>query len=257
MPSPSIDYNKSVRFRFDTVNQVPLPKDAIPLDPTATLSLPTASKYVRAGKYLYNGIGYDLTEEGRYVFFMSNGTHFNVIAINYPYSGMDVYKYMSAVSGEHVHGTGDNHTGYQAISNAGRYRKWQMQCGFIAGMIHWFLPQVGFTTRVVNVSTLETPITGFDDGHIVVETKHGSDWRMWDVTNGVYFLDPVTGAHLSTAQFISQIANGGTFPTKVRLDDSDKYNAQSAGSTCLGTYNDLFTKTDAEKEIWYRRIFQQ
>lgn len=257
MPS-SINYNRSVMFLYDSVNDVPIPMQDIPIAASAVDgAMPTGSKYVRAGRYSYNGVNYDMREEGRYVFFRSNGTHFNVIVINYPYANMDLKKCIAAISGEHVHGTTDNHTGYQSTSNAGRYRKWHMQCGYIAGMIHWFFPLLGHTTRVVNVSTLETPLTGFDDGHVVVETKHGLDWRMWDITNGVFFKDPTTGAHLSTAQFIAQIAGGGTFPTVVRLDGSDKYNAQSAGSTCLGTYHDIFTWTDAQKEAWYRRIFQQ
>jgi hypothetical protein len=121
-------------------------------------------------------------------------------------------------------------------------------------MVAWLMPQLGVQARVLNVKTLQT-LNGYDDGHLILETKHGTEWRMWDMTNGCYFVD-ANGKHLSTAEFMAAIANGGAFPQKVRLDYDNKYTNDCAGILDMGLYWERTLNTDADAEIWYRRIFQ-
>lgn len=230
-----------------TMTDVPVTTGGTPLKLTSPFTL--------KGIYTYKGVSYDCTKEGLYRFFdESNGTCFNtIVGVDWA-GGTDIYKFMSAISNNHLHGTNDNTTYYQGVSNNMRYRKMRSQCGYIAGFCNWILPQIGFTSRVVDVDTLGT-LNGWDDGHIIVETQHGSDWRMWDITNGCYFRD-ANGDHMSTAGFISQIANGGAFPTKVSIDMDTKYNSDSIYGIDLQIYGELFHATPAQSEVWYRHVFQ-
>lgn len=222
----------------------------------ATAGIPyPGSVLTNTGVHLYNGVSYDMAQEGLYRFFNeSNGTCFNKIALVGFVGNADVYKFLSAIAENHVHGTKDNHTYYQGVSNDGRYRMWESQCGYISGFCHWILPQCGFTTRVVNVKTLET-LNGWNDGHVVLEVYIDGAWRMFDMTNGVYFTDE-NDNHMSAQQFITQIAGGGDFPTTVKMDASDKSNAAYVNGVSLQVWERLYFVTDAQKEVWYRRIFQ-
>lgn len=212
-----------------------------------------ASVIMTTGIRIFGGVSYDCTQEGLYRFFNeSNGTCLNKIAVDAFDGSGDIYKIMSAISCNHLHGTADNHTGYQSISNAGRSRKWRSQCGYISGFCNWLLPQLGFTCRVVNVETLETK-NGWDDGHLVIEVWNGWDWLMFDITNGCYFKDT---DHLSTQGFIDQIENGGTFPDKIKLDGDNKFNSDTVSGIDLQIYGEIFHGTESQKEDWYRRIFQ-
>lgn len=231
-----------------------------------TTAIPTTSMYSLPGYYEFNGKKYDMTREGLYRIsgFNSSGTFFiyNKIIVNGWSGTSDIYNIMSAISWNHVHGTDDNSSNYQVVSNAGSHRKWRSQCGFISGMIHWLMPQIGHTSRVLNVITSGTQNL-FDDGHIIVETQHNVgttsspvyEWRMWDITNRCYFRDSV-GKHMSTSEFVSQIASNGTFPEKVIISNSDKTNSDSVYGVDLHCYQDMLFSTYAEQEDWYRRIFQ-
>jgi hypothetical protein len=221
---------------------------------TGGVALPTASSFMAPGTYIVNGLSYDCSRQGLYRWFSPSGSFINRVVVSTGAS-LDVYAVISAISWNHVHGTQTEYAGNnQLIANAGRNRKWSARCGYIAGMVAWLMPQLGCTGRVVNVTTTG-PTNGYDDGHIVAETLHGTEWRMWDMTNGCYFID-ANGKHLSTADFIAAIANGGTFPQKVRLDYDNKFTNDCAGSLDLGLYWERTLNTDADAEIWYRRIFQ-
>lgn len=230
-------------FLFDEVSDVPLAPSGA--------AMPTGSAFLAAGNYSYGGVNWDMTRPGLYRFLFPNGVMFNRVVYGSP---LDLYELFSAMSWNHVHGTDDNHSDYQVSCNNGRYRHWRMQCGFVAGLCAWLMPQFGVSTRVVNAVTLATK-NGFDDGHIVFETYHSGAWRMWDLTNGVYFRDS-NGVHLSTAAFIAQIAGGGAFPEVVSLSDGHKINSQTAGTIDLLAYWQMLLRRPDQREAWYRRIFQ-
>lgn len=214
-----------------------------------------ASIITTTGIRIFGGVSYDMSEEGLYRFFdESNGNCLNKIAVSAFDGSGDIYKIMSAISSNHLHGTDDNSTAYQAVSNAGRYRKWRSQCGYISGFCNWLLPQLGFSTRIKNPVTLETP-NGWDDGHIVIEVYIDDEWRMFDITNGKWFSE--SGNHLSAQQFIDQIEDDGDFPDIHLLDGDVKFNSDSIYGIDLQIYAELFQATPAQREVWYRRIFQE
>lgn len=224
---------------------------------TGGLPLPTGSAFMVSGIYVVNGISYDCTRQGLYRWWIPAGYFANRIVFCIG-SSIDIYAVISAISWNHVHGTGTEQgfdsASLQAMSNCGRTMKWSSRCGYIASMCAWLMPQIGFTARVTNISTLG-PKNGYDDGHIVLETLHGSDWRMWDLTNGCYFVDE-NCKHLSVSQFIAQIANNGNMPQRIRLDHDHKYNHDHVGSLDLGLYWAWMLETPEQSEAWYRRIFQ-
>lgn len=235
-------------FCFDEVSDAPVVA-------SGGTTMPTGSAYLATGVWTYGGKTYDMSREGLYRIPYGAGGTFNRIVYG---ATLDLYTLLSAIGWNHVHGTDDNHTGYQSISNAGMTRMWRSQCGFIAGMCAWLIPQFNsgaIQARTRNVETLGTK-NGYDDGHIILETQHGGVWRMWDMTNGCYFRDAL-GVHMSTAAFVAQIAGGGTFPEKVILTPDKRVNSQSVGVLDLRAYCDVHLRTEAQKEAWYRRIFQR
>lgn len=215
-------------------------------------ALPGGSAFMFPGIYIVNGQSYDCSRQGLYRWWVPAGYFVNRIVVGSG-AALDVYAVISAISWNHVHGTGTE-SDYQSMSNAGRTVKWSARCGHIAGMCTWLMPQLGVSARIVNASTVG-PKNGYDDGHVVFETLHGAEWRMWDITNGCYFRD-ANGKHLSVAEFISHIANGGPMPERVRLDYDNKYNHDYAGSLDLGLYWQWVLESPEQSEAWYRRIFQ-
>jgi len=229
---------------FDEVSDIPVT--------TGGVALPTGSAFMVPGTYIVNGVSYDCTRQGLYRWFNTAGSFINRV-VYAAGASLDVYAVISGISWNHVHGT-QTEGDYQVMANAGRTRKWSARCGFIAGMVAWLMPQLGVQARVLNVKTLQAT-NGYDDGHLIVETKHGADWRMWDMTGGCYFKD-ATGKHLSCADFMAAIANNGAFPELVKLDYDNKYTNDCAGSLDLGLYWERTLNTPADAEAWYRRIFQ-
>ena len=219
------------------------------------MALPTGSVWMATGLYSYGGQVFDCTEEGLYRFFNpTTGATTSRLALKNFTGGANLYKVLEGVCWNHVHGAQDTGTSWQAMSNAGMARKWRAQCGTIVGLMVWALNQFGFTARSRNPTTLE-PLNGYDDGHVVLETQHGSDWRMWDLTNGVWYRN-ASGKHLSTTEFVQAVTAGGALPEAVLLCPFRQNNSDTTGAIDLAVYGDMKTLTPAEREAWVRRIFQ-
>lgn len=232
-------------------------QSAIPVT-TGGVALPAVSAFMVPGIYVLNGVSYDCTRQGLYRWWDPTVFNFANRIVVGSGSTLDSYAVISGISWNHIHGIGTEQgfdsASLQAMSNSGRVVKWSSRCGYIAAMCAWLMPQLGVSARVRNVSTAG-PKNGKDDGHIIFETLHGSDWRMWDMTNGCYFRN-AAGKHLSTAEFIAHIAGGGAMPERTRLDYDFKYNHDYAGNLDLGLYWSWMLDTMEQSEAWYRRIFQ-
>lgn len=214
--------------------------------------LPTGSAFITPGIYIVNGVSYDCSRQGLYRWFHASGYFINRVCVKTGID-LDAYAVISGISWNHVHGT-QTEGDYQTMANAGRTRKWSARCGYIAGMVAWLMPQLGMQARVINVKTLQAA-NGYDDGHLIVETKHGAEWRMWDMTGACYFKD-ATGKHMSCSEFMAAIANNGAFPELVKLDYDQKYTSDCAGTLDLGLYWERTLNSAPDAEAWYRRIFQ-
>jgi hypothetical protein len=234
-------------FRGETPADVPLGSNVA--------AMPTASTWLAPGIYTYQGQVYDCREEGLYRFFNeTNGSCFNRLVIKG--SGQaDLYKVLSGVCWNHVHGIDDNATDYQLMSNAGMTRKWRAQCGYIVGLMTWVLPQFGIQARAKNPSAV-SPLNGWDDGHIVLETLHGSDWRMWDMTTGRFFRNGA-GKHLSTAEVVAAV-NAGTFDALQQefLCSRWRFESDTIYGIDLSIYGDMRFMTPEQQASWYKRLFR-
>lgn len=211
-----------------------------------------------AGPHAFSNNYYDCSKQGLYRF-IDTGTGLTINKVTYAPT-IDYYAFISGMCHNHVHGVDDEQTlasgayDFQIISNHGIYGKWRNRCGVIAGLAAWYFGLIGGTARVINVKTLG-PLTGFDDGHLVLETLHGNNWRMWDLTNHCYFVD-AGGVHLSTAAFISAIANGGAMPARISLDghlEPTFFTHGRAGNIDLSLYSKYGNVGD---DNWFRRVFQ-
>lgn len=234
-------------FRGDAPSDVPLGSTVSPM--------PSASTWMAPGIYSYLGQVYDCREEGLYRFLNdANGTCTNRVSIKS--SGLaDLYKVLSGVCWNHVHGIDDNAVDYQVMSNTGMTRKWRAQCGFIAGLMVWVLPQFGIPARTKNPSAV-APLNGWDDGHIVLETQHGADWRMWDMTNARYFRNS-SGKHLSTAEVVAAV-NANQFDSLQQefLCSQARVNSDTISGIDLSVCNDMRFLTQEQQSAWYKRIFR-
>lgn len=212
------------------------------------------------GVYTYNGESLDCTRQGLYRFrpLDSNGNPTNSRMHNkicwVPGSDFEIYAVMSAISWNHVHGTADEHGDFQSTANASTFRVMRSTCGWISQWCQWFLGFAGITSRIVNVTTIG-PLNGWDDGHIVIETWTNGKWCMWDHTTGRYFVD-ANGVHMSTAQLVSAIANGGPMPAHVMMAADKLWNHECEGQLDFGLHRQFFRSSPGDIEKWYRRIFQ-
>lgn len=221
----------------------------------AAIPLPMGSAWMKAGVYSYAGKSYDCTEEGLYIFWNDdNGTAQNRIVLKDFAGGADLYKVISGVCWNHVHGTDHNGWEYQLMSNSGMARRWSAQCGYIVGLLVWALPQFGFTARSRNPRTLE-PTNGYDDGHVVLETLHDGAWRMWDLSSGIWFRD-AAGKHLSTAEVAAAVNAGGDLPDIKSLCPLWRFDSDAVGGIDLSIYGFMRHRTPELRERWIRRIYQ-
>jgi len=240
------------RFYVDN-EQTPIPIAA------GGVPLPNGSAFMLPGIYQVLGFSYDCTRPGLYVWFNKSAMEFvNRIVWEGVNGSVDVYATVSAICWNHVHGTGTEYgfdgASLQVMSNAGRYFKWSARCGYMAYFAVWLFNQLGVNARVISVSTIG-PKNGKDDGHVVFETLHYGEWRMWDITSGCYFCDD-TGKHLSVSGIIDRLTAGLPMPCRIAIDDDSKYNYDYAGSLDMGRYWSWNLETPEQFDAWYRRIFQ-
>lgn len=231
-------------------------EDLTPTSGTAP-AMPFQYVTMAPGMYSLGGQVWDCTRAGLYRFKHESEAFFrNRIVFGNPF---DLYAIISAVCWNHIHGTGHEVIGnLQPVSDAGRMFVWRMRCGFIGNYMAWLLPQFGFSVRQVGVSTLG-PKNGYDDGHQVLEVLHGGKWKMFDLTNGMYWKD-ASGVHMSTSEFIAAIAGGAPMPEHVALDGKQRrwdHDQVSGGTLDLGLYGELLIGTDEQMEAWIRRIYQK
>lgn len=214
--------------------------------------IPDISTFMAPGLYKVGGVGYDCRRQGLYRW-LYNGQFVNRI-VSSEAGVTNLEKLLSAVSWNHVPGNQTEWGNNQVISDAGRYRRWVMRCGEIVALMNWLLPQLGFQTRAVTVITTG-PSNGYDDGHTVLETNHGGEWRMWDMTSGCFFKNG-NGKHMSTLEMVALLTSGAPMPERVNLKTEISYSSDCAGYLDMGLYGAYTFGTPQRIEEWYRRTFQ-
>lgn len=232
-----------------------------PVGTGSSPALPTGSPppFMAAGTYSFNGQLYDCSKQGLYRFWKGDASPIESRIVG---SNADPYPLLSAMSWHHLHGREDE--GFFLTSPpqlaqaaaAGLQHKWRLFCGYIADLAIWALtqPQFAFTTRHIQLRTTQ-PLNNINDGHIVIEVYFGGKWRLWDLTNGCYFIK--SGIHLSADEIITA---GVLNCVRVPIDDDAKYSASIADlgggvPFCIASYRDIQWHTRDEEDAWFARIY--
>lgn len=181
---------------------------AVTSNPTGTLG---SALLMAPGRYSYNGIVYDMQEQGFY----------SVVNAGYlgSYDGgqkivaesgasCDVERLMAAISWCTRYGRADEgSTTAQLTANVIRLRTAALRCERTIDWAQSICATLGVTTRKVRFITADTP-NGVDDGHVALEASYQSGWRLFDVAGDVCFRDPTIGNLLSLNEvWLAGVAN--------------------------------------------------
>lgn len=219
--------------------------------------------FANPGIYNIDGLNFDCRLPGLYRFKIPGRNYWLNKIVGKDLSGVtDLYSLMSAVSWNQVYGSADEATLYpeqlteaqlQTISNNGHFRKWRMRCGFIVRFLQWLLPLYGVQCRSIQLHTGQE-FNQYTDGHVAIETYTNGKWLLWDISNGLYFVD-MLGAHMNTREVMDSFRAGVT-PTVVRIDATDKWSSDTPENFDLSILRDCEMLTPAEVNIWHRRVLQ-
>ena len=185
--------------RFDPVNLGAV----IPVPPLTSGSGPAfPGLLVYPGIYSYNGVDYDMTEQGLYVFHHPHTPEqqWRDGGWRIVYAG-DFYLLMQAVATLCVYGAKHNGLSNTIKTNTARSTKLSMQCG---DTINWARHLVSisthaFPTRIARVLTALTP-NGWDEGHVLLEAFVDGAWRLWDLAFDRFYVSS-KGEHLSLLEY--------------------------------------------------------
>lgn len=144
----------------------------------------------------YNGVVYDMTEQGFYSFvnlgylgFYDGGQ--KIVAASGAQCAVE--RLMAALAWCTRYGRSDEgYTPAQLTANIIRLRTAALRC---EPTINWALSicsTLSLTARKVRFLTAEPP-NGQDDGHVALEVVYQNGWRLFDVAGDVCFRDPNIG----------------------------------------------------------------
>ncbi|MDP3407225.1 hypothetical protein [Bosea sp. (in: a-proteobacteria)] len=208
------------------------------------------------GFYSHNGLVYDLTRPGHYVFFnpMVNTTRMTVAAGD-PVALLSAAAWLTTFGDNDERLAGESLPAFVArASTKARTSKLRLLCGntieFTAGAL---LAGSGVPHRTVRFLTMEAP-NNHVDGHIAVEVMIAGQWVLADVSLNTMFRD-AGGARLSARDAIPAIAADAF---AYELLASDGYAVETAGAYGFDAtgYAEALLLTDADRRAWHRRIFQ-
>lgn len=234
------------RFVFNEISDVPVIG-------SSALALPNTLS-MQTGIYVFNGVKYDCSVPGLYLFWAENpaspviisriayGPDYRIIS--------DIYSFMSAINWHHLHAQNDEGMTGQVLSDAARTHKLRLRCGYVVDWLIWWLGAWGWTVRKIQLLTQE-PSNGVNDGHLALEIFHEGKWKLWDISNGFHFVD--NGIHLSAAEII---AIGPLNCERVKDCASPKVGSAVLTNPdgtfwCFASSNDLISDDE-----WVARIYQ-
>lgn len=203
----------------------------------------------------YNGIVYDMTEQGLYSFFNAgylgvyDGAHKIVAAAG---ANCAVERLMAALAWLTRYGREDEgYTPAQLTASIIRLRTAALRCEFTINWAQSICAALGVATRKVRFITAE-PWNGIDDGHVAMEVSYQNGWRLFDVAGDVCFRDPVIGNLLSMREVVDV---GVTSVTTQQIAPTESAPTNWSGSQLQTEqyFNQVFRFGAAE---WRRRMYQ-
>jgi len=224
-----------------------------PLSDNMGEQIPELRSWMPKGIIRFGGKNFDCREAGCYRFWNQSETTIHTRLVHAYPGGVepDLYGFLSGMSWHHAHDITDHDITMESLAKAGHNHVWRLKCGVIANLARWFLTKkYGYQTRQVNLLTNE-PRLGAMNGHIVFEVLHENKWKLWDLTNGVYFRKD--DQHLSAAEIISE---GVLNCTRVRIDGSEKRAASFENGWCSKSARDLMILLDSGDWL-FNRVYQK
>lgn len=208
------------------------------------------------GKYNYNGVVYDMTEQGFYSFVYAaaacDGGPRIVAASG---AACDVERLMEACAWLTRYGRSDEgYTPAQLTANVIRLRSAALRCGFTVAWVRSVCATLGLQSRSVHFLTAG-PFNGFDDGHVCVEVMNAGAWRLYDIAGDVAFSDPILDATSRRLSANAVIALGMANVQTDRLAESESAPTDWSGSQFATEqyYNQVFR---FGADAWRQRIYQ-
>lgn len=225
-------------YKYDNINQL------AEIAPTlAAVTKTNWSNLVMApGIYDYNGIHYDLTQEGLYgIINIGVDGGRRIIYQN------DVYALMSGLCWLSVYGRMDEGLTTTQQTAKAKGTKLSMRCGATVIWVKSVLDSLSIQNRIVNLVTGETP-TNYDDGHVVIEVKVAGVWKLWDVSNNFY---PYEVAHLNLNEYILNMSADKVFVADEERDIAGADNYQLNTNLIY----DMHLRLPGQLDSWVDRIY--
>lgn len=208
------------------------------------------------GYYSHNGLVYDLTQPGHYVFFnpVVNTTRMTVAAGD-PIALLSAASWLTTFGDDDAQVAGEVDAAFLArVSAKARTSKLKLLCGdtidFTQGAL---FAGSGFATRTVRFLTMDAP-NNYVDGHICTEIVAGGQQVLADVSLNVIFRG-VGGNRLSARDAVTAIASDNFSYEMLAEDGYAVEPAYSYGFDATG-YAETFLLTQQDRRNWHRRVFQ-
>lgn len=203
------------------------------------------------GFYVLDGIAYDMTACGVYVFMNPVAKAVNRRAI----TNTDPLEMCSVFSHLVVHGASDNTLTLSQKDAIAKTSRLRVTCGFLADWAMKWLTSAGFRARRVHFLTADTP-NNYDDGHVAVEVFRNGRWVLADLDFGRCFTDPASGSLLSLTDFADRVAalNLGTFALNLesKVDSAPSVD----GAFDYAAFFDTKLSTPALVDAWTQRVMR-
>lgn len=207
------------------------------------------------GFYSHNGLVYDLTRPGHYVFLnpMVNTTRMTVAAGD-PVALLSAAAWLTTFGDNDERQAGESVAAFVSrVSAKARTSKLKLLCGnTIEFTIGALLAGSGVSHRTVRFLTMEAP-NNYVDGHIAVEVQIGGQWVLADVSLNAMFRSG--GVRLSARDTVAAMAADDFSYEPLAADGHAVEPAGSFNFDATG-YAELLLLTDADRRAWHRRIFQ-
>lgn len=180
-------------------------KAAVP-ETTAAPTTSFSSLFMNAGVVQYNGVRYNVADQGLLSFFAFSPSAFGYtpyqdggfrIVIN-P-ANLDPYAIIGSIGALIDYGSGHEGLTISQKMTAMRSGPIAMRCGHTSDLAIHMLGTLGIAARRVHFLTADTP-NNIDDGHVAVEVLIDGEWRFFDIPGDSYF--KCASGHLSVADMI-------------------------------------------------------
>lgn len=198
---------------------------------------------IKPGIYIYSGKAYKFDKEGLYRILIDGKIREQRIVFK-----DNITVLLSSIAWIHTHGNRDDGLPYFKLKEKAKHSKLFLTCGYISKFTHEILNELGVKSRIANGCTLHN-LTGYDDGHVMIEVFTDGKWILYDIDNNCYFEENKTP--LSFIEFWMALRNDENFSIRylakdIRVDTEFPYLY----------YAEIKLTTERGLKNWYKRVVE-